>query len=66
MSDFEKRMAALSSEQLEQLKERLAAEGIDLQADLKGKKAQVYLPLGPVEKKEYYPLSSVQKRLRGK
>jgi len=63
MSDFEKRMAALSSEQLEQLKERLAAEGIDLQADLKGKKAQVYLPLGPVEKKEYYPLSSVQKRL---
>lgn len=54
MDDFSQRIAALSPAKLELLKARLKEEGIYLEKNP---------ALEPVEEKEYYPLSSVQKRL---
>lgn len=63
MKDFAKRIAALSPEQRELLKEKLKQEGMDLDRDFKAVEVGQFPPIEPVEKKEYYPLSSVQKRL---
>lgn len=63
MENFSKRIAALSPGQLELLKRRLKKEGIELENDLKDVEKSKFPAINPVEKKEYYPLSSVQKRL---
>jgi hypothetical protein len=69
MNDFSRRIAALSPAQLQLLKLRLKKEGIDpdtntdTDADISKGAKNLYPPLQPLEKKEYYPLSSAQKRL---
>lgn len=63
MKNFSHRLAALSPGQLKLLKLRLKKEGNDLDTDLKTVEKNLFPPLEPTEEKEYYPLSSVQKRL---
>lgn len=63
MKDFSQRIAALSPGQLELLKLRLKKEGIDFDADIKIVEKNIFPPIEPCEEKEYYPLSSVQKRM---
>lgn len=66
MTNLSKRIAALSPERLSLLKKRLQREGIDiedLRFDLKNVGENEFPPLEPTEEKEYYPLTSVQKRL---
>lgn len=66
MNDLSQRIATLSPERFFLLKKRLQSEGIDiqnLQSGLKDAGENEYPPLEPAEEKEYYPLTSVQKRL---
>ncbi len=65
MSNISDRLAALSPEQLKLLKERLKKEGIEIDAGVNhaGGDGIAAVPIGPVETKEYYPLSSVQRRI---
>jgi len=67
MIDYSRRIDALSPGQLKLLKMRLEKEGIDLNIETGIKDAEdnkdIYASLNPVEKKDYYSLSSVQKRL---
>ena len=63
MDEFSKRIAALSPAKRALLKKRLQKENIDLDIPgIDGEKSKIP-PIKPVEKKDYYPLSSVQKRL---
>jgi hypothetical protein len=55
MKDLSSRLTALSPRQRSLLEARLKAEGIDLDIG--------FPPLQPVEEREYYPLSPVQRRL---
>jgi hypothetical protein len=57
-TNFSERIRALSPVQLEFLKNRLKEEGLDLGIDIKP-----FAPIKAVEEREYYALSSVQKRL---
>ncbi len=66
MNDLSKRIATLSPERFFLLKRRLQCEGIDienLQFGLKEAGENEFPPLEPAEEKDYYPLTSVQKRL---
>lgn len=66
MNDLSERIAAFSPERLILLKKRLQQEGIEienLRTGLKVAGENEFPPLEPVEEKEYYPLTSVQKRL---
>ena len=63
MKDFSHRLAALSPGQLKLLKLRLKKEGIDFDTEIKVVEKNLFPPIEPTEEKEYYPLSSVQKRL---
>lgn len=63
MDNLSKRIAALSPKQLKHLKMRLKNEGIDFDTGMKDVKENIYTSMEPVEEKDYYPLSSVQKRL---
>jgi len=63
MKNFSQRIAALSPGQLKLLKLELKKEGIDFARDIKIVEKNIFPPVEPTEEKEYYPLSSVQKRL---
>lgn len=67
MNNISDRLAALSPEQLKLLKERLknANIDIDVEASARGTAGDgtAENPITPVEAREYYPLSSVQRRL---
>lgn len=67
MKTISDRLAALSPGQLTLLKKRLKNEGIDIDVDINvkdpGENGFATNPIEPVEAKEYYPLSSVQRRL---
>lgn len=63
MNNFSDRIAALSPGQLKLLKLRLKKEGIDFDIDIKRVEKSIFPAVEPAEEKEYYPLSSVQKRL---
>ncbi|MDQ1352811.1 MAG: hypothetical protein QG657_3117, partial [Acidobacteriota bacterium] len=66
MNDLSKRIVALSPKRLILLKKRLQSEGIEienLQFGLKDAGENEFPLLESIEEKEYYPLTSVQKRL---
>ncbi|MCP5047968.1 MAG: polyketide synthase, partial [bacterium] len=63
MSDISGRLKNLSPEQLKLLKARLQKEGIDIEKDIKVSKEKRPPAIEPVEAREYYVVSSVQKRL---
>jgi surfactin family lipopeptide synthetase A len=63
MKNFSHRIAALSPGQLKLLKLRLKKEGIDFDTDIKTVEKNIFPGIKPAEKKEYYPLSSFQKRM---
>ncbi|UCH97248.1 MAG: hypothetical protein JSV88_10465 [Candidatus Aminicenantes bacterium] len=63
MKNFSHRIAALSAGQLKLLKLKLKQEGIDFDRDIKKVERNIFPSVEPAEEKEYYPLSSVQKRL---
>ncbi len=63
MEDLKKRIESLSPEQRRTFEERLKKAGIDIASLLGRSKDYIYSHLDPVEKKEYYRLSSAQKRL---
>ncbi|MCU0288451.1 MAG: condensation domain-containing protein [Acidobacteria bacterium] len=66
MDNLYKRIAALSPERFFLFKKRLKEEGIDfdpIQYGLKNTGANEFPPIEASEKKEYYPLTSAQKRL---
>jgi hypothetical protein len=63
MKNFSHRIAALSPGQLKLLKLRLKKEGIDFDTDIKIEEKNIFPPIAPCEEKEYYPLSSFQKRM---
>ncbi len=63
MKNFSHRITALSPGQLKLLKLKLKKEGIDFERDIKVVEKNIFPSIEPSEEKEYYPLSSVQKRL---
>ncbi|MFC2146224.1 condensation domain-containing protein [Acidobacteriota bacterium] len=63
MKNFSQRIAALSPGQLKLLKLRLKKEGIDFDTDIKTIEKNIFPAIEPSEEKEYYPLSSFQKRM---
>ena len=63
MKNFSHRIAALSPGQLKLLKLRLKREGLDFDTDLKTVEKNIFPGIEPCEEKEYYPLSSSQKRM---
>jgi len=63
MEDISRRIAALSPGKLKLLKKRLKKEGIDPEIAREEIETNKTPPIEPVEKREYYPLSSIQKRL---
>jgi len=67
MKNISDRLAALSPEQLELLKERLKNANIDIDVDAGARgtagDGTAENPITPAEEREYYPLSSVQRRL---
>ncbi len=63
MNDLSRRISALSPQQLKLLKERLKDEQIDFEIGLKEGQKRALPAIEPGEKKEFYLLSSVQKRL---
>ncbi|MGD2085003.1 MAG: condensation domain-containing protein [Candidatus Aminicenantes bacterium] len=63
MENFSHRIAALSAGQLKLLKLRLKKEGIDFDTDIKTIEKNIFPRIEPSEEKEYYPLSSFQKRM---
>jgi surfactin family lipopeptide synthetase A len=63
MKNFSHRIAVLSPGQLKLLKLRLMKEGIDFDTDVKIVGKNIFPPIEPSEEKEYYPLSSFQKRM---
>lgn len=63
MKNLSHRIAALSAGQLKLLKLRLKKEGIDFDTDIKTIEKNIFPPIEPSEEKEYYPLSSFQKRM---
>jgi hypothetical protein len=63
MKNFSHRIAALSPGQLKLLKLRLKKEGIDFDVEMKTVKSNIFPTIEPCEEKEYFPLSSFQKRM---
>lgn len=67
MKNISDRLAALSPEQLKLLKERLKNADIDIDVDAGARGTTgdgfAVTPITPAEAREYYPLSSVQRRL---
>jgi len=63
MEEFLDRINALSSNQRKLLALRLKREGLDINMGILPKTSSIYPPITPLEKKEYYHLSSVQRRL---
>jgi hypothetical protein len=63
MKNFSHRIAALSPAQLKLLKLRLKKEGLDFDMDIKTVEKNMFPGIEPFEEKEYYPLSSLQRRM---
>lgn len=63
MTTIDERIAALPPEKRKMLEMRLKKEGIDISARIKAVNENLYAHIELAEEKEYYPLSSAQKRI---
>jgi hypothetical protein len=63
MKSIEERIAVLPEDKRKMLETRLKLEGIDISARITTINENLYTQIQPAEEKEYYPLSSAQKRI---